>query len=260
VEIVIAPDVTSAGRLAADAIAPLVAERPAAVIGVATGSTPQPIYAELAARAARGEVDMSQVTICQLDEYVGLPAGHPESYRAVVKREVLDPLGIAEEQFHSIDGSAADITAECAAYEEGLAKLGGVDLQLLGIGTDGHIGFNEPGSSFGSRTRIKTLTERTRSDNARFFADADEVPRHVITQGIGTISEARHLILVAGGEGKAEAVALACEGPVTARMPASALQLHPHATVIVDEGAASRLKEIDYYRSAYATKPDWQGI
>lgn len=136
-----------------------------------------------------------------------------------------------------------------------------MDLQVLGIGTDGHIGFNEPCSSLASRTRIKTLTRQTRIDNARFFdGDIEQVPHHVITQGIGTILEARHLILLATGEGKADAVAATVEGPVAAVCPASALQLHPHATVVVDEAAASKLKLADYFRHTYDNKPAWQGI
>jgi glucosamine-6-phosphate deaminase len=141
-----------------------------------------------------------------------------------------------------------------------MRDAGGVDLQLLGIGTDGHIGFNEPGSSLASRTRIKTITDQTRRDNARFFASLDDVPRHVVTQGVGTILEARHLVLLAFGPGKAEAVALAVEGPVTAMVPASALQLHPHATVVVDEAAAVRLRLADYYRETWSHKPPWQGL
>lgn len=203
---------------------------------------------------------MSRARICQLDEYVGLPAGHPESYRSVVLREVVEPLGLAEESFMGPDGTAEDIVEACAAYERTLAEAGGVDLQLLGIGTDGHIGFNEPCSSLASRTRIKTLTEQTRKDNARFFDRPEDVPHHVITQGIGTILEARHLVLLATGEAKAEAVALAVEGPLAAVVPASALQMHPHATVVVDEAAASKLKLADYFRATYAAKPAWQGL
>jgi glucosamine-6-phosphate deaminase len=159
------------------------------------------------------------------------------------------------------DGNADDITAACAAYDQGLADAGGVYLQLLGIGTDGHIGFNEPCSSLASRTRIKTLTQQTRIDNARFFDDdIDQVPHHVITQGIGTILDARHLVLLATGAGKADAVAATVEGPVSALVPASALQLHPHATVVVDEAAATGLKLADYFRATYAAKPYWQGL
>ena len=145
-------------------------------------------------------------------------------------------------------------------YEHLLAELGGVDLQLLGIGSDGHIGFNEPSSSLGSRTRIKTLTEATRRDNARFFPSLDDVPRHVVTQGLATILDARHLLLVAAGHGKAAPIARAVEGPLTSMCPASVLQLHPHATVVVDDAAAAELRLADYYRSVFAGKPDWQPL
>ncbi|MFF7636137.1 glucosamine-6-phosphate deaminase [Kitasatospora sp. NPDC008050] len=259
-EIVIVPDAAAGGELIASAIAELLTGKPDALVGVATGSTPLPIYQALAAKVRAGALDVSRARICQLDEYVGLPQGHPESYRSVVLREVLEPLGIAESAFLGPDGSAADIAAAATAYDHALAEAGGVDLQLLGIGTDGHIGFNEPCSSLASRTRIKTLTEQTRVDNARFFDSIDQVPHHVITQGIGTILEARHLVLLATGEAKAEAVAQAVEGPLSAFVPASALQLHPHATVVVDEAAASRLKLADYFRATYAAKPDWQSL
>ncbi|WP_035844857.1 glucosamine-6-phosphate deaminase [Kitasatospora azatica] len=259
-EIVIVPDAAAGGELIATAIADLLTRKPDALLGVATGSTPLPIYRALAARVQAGTLDVSRARVCQLDEYVGLPKGHPESYRSVVLREVLEPLGIGEAAFIGPDGSAADIAAAAQAYDQELAAAGGVDLQLLGIGTDGHIGFNEPCSSLASRTRIKTLTEQTRVDNARFFDSLDEVPHHVITQGIGTILEARHLVLLATGEAKAEAVAQAVEGPLSALVPASALQLHPHATVVVDEAAAAHLKLADYFRATYAAKPDWQSI
>ncbi|HEX4790135.1 MAG TPA: glucosamine-6-phosphate deaminase [Actinospica sp.] len=258
-EVVIVPDAAAGGELIAEAIAVLLARKPDALLGVATGSTPLPIYRALAARVAGG-LDVGSMRVCQLDEYVGLPAGHPESYRSVIAREVLEPLGLGLERFLGPDGTSADIPAACAAYEAALAATGGVDLQILGIGTDGHIGFNEPCSSLASRTRIKTLTPQTREDNARFFDSLDEVPHHVITQGIGTILEAGHLVLLATGAGKADAVAATVEGPLSALVPASALQLHPHATVVVDEAAAAQLKHADYFRATYAAKPAWQGI
>ncbi|NGN68894.1 glucosamine-6-phosphate deaminase [Streptomyces sp. A7024] len=260
-EVVIVPDAKAGGELIAEAMAALLRRKPDALLGVATGSTPLPIYEALTGKVQRGEVDASKARICQLDEYVGLPAGHPESYRATVLRQVVEPLGLTEASFMGPDGSASDIPAACEAYDRALAEAGGVDLQLLGIGTDGHIGFNEPCSSLASRTRIKTLTEQTLVDNARFFdGDIEQVPHHVITQGIGTIMEARHLVLLATGEGKADAVAATVEGPVAAIVPASALQLHRHATVVVDEAAASKLKLADYFRHTYANKPTWQGL
>jgi glucosamine-6-phosphate deaminase len=158
------------------------------------------------------------------------------------------------------DGSLAGIEYAGEAYERALHDAGGVDLQLLGIGTDGHIGFNEPGSSFASLTRVKTLTTQTRADNARFFDSIEDVPQHCITQGLGTILRARHLVLLAFGKGKAEAVAAAVEGPVTASLPGSAIQLHPHTTVVVDEAAATSLRFAEYYRYTFANKPAWQDL
>ena len=260
-EVVIVPNAVAGGELIAESLAALLRRKPGALLGVATGSTPLPIYEALAGKVRSGAVDASRTRVCQLDEYVGLPAGHPESYRSVVLREVVEPLGLTEERFMGPDGSAEDVQAACEAYDRALAEAGGVDVQLLGIGTDGHIGFNEPCSSLASRTRIKTLTDQTRIDNARFFDDdIDQVPHHVITQGIGTILDARHLVLLATGAGKAEAVAATVEGPVSALVPASALQLHRHATVVVDEAAAAHLKLADYFRATYAAKPHWQGL
>lgn len=260
-EVVIVPDAKAGGELIAGAVAQLIGRKPEALIGVITGSTPLPIYQALAERVRAGSVDVSKARFAQLDEYVGLPADHPESYRSVLKRECLEPLGVGLDAFMGPDGTATDVQAAADSYDRALVEAGGADLQLLGIGTDGHIGFNEPCSSLASRTRIKTLTEQTRVDNARFFdGDIDAVPHHVLTQGIGTILSARHLVLLATGEQKADAVAAAVEGPVAAVCPGSALQLHPHVTVVVDEAAASKLKLAGYFRHAYDNKPEWQGI
>ncbi|RKS69366.1 glucosamine-6-phosphate deaminase [Motilibacter peucedani] len=258
-EIVIVP-AERIGDLAAGAVVALLARKPDAVLGLATGSSPLSTYAALAERHRRGEVSFARARGFLLDEYVGLAAGHPERYREVVRRELEDSVDFAADAVQGPDGLATDVPAACADYEARIAAEGGVDLQLLGIGTDGHIGFNEPGSSLASRTRIKTLTPQTRADNARFFASPDEVPHHVLTQGLGTIREARHLVLVATGAAKAEAVHAMAEGPVSAFCPASVLQLHPHATVLVDEAAAGRLVLADYYRHTYAGKPEWQGL
>ncbi|MAP62425.1 MAG: multidrug transporter [Microbacterium sp.] len=257
-EVIIVPDARDAGELVAEAIADLVAGRPDAVLGLATGSTPLPVYQAL--RARMSGTDLSRVRGFALDEYVGLDRDHPESYRSVISREVVAPLGLDPDRVHVPDGSLSGIEHAGADYEAAIDAAGGVDLQLLGIGTDGHIGFNEPGSSFASLTRVKTLTEQTRRDNARFFDSIDEVPRHCITQGLGTILRARHLVLLAFGAGKAAAVAAAVEGPVTASLPGSAIQLHPHVTVVVDEPAAGRLAHADYYRYTYANKPAWQRL
>ena len=260
-EVVIVPDKTAGGRLVGGAIEALLTRQPAAVLGVATGSSPRPVYDDLITRYRAGTLSAGHARGFQLDEYVGLPANHPESYHAVIAREVTDRLDFAPGAVAGPDGSSADLPGACAAYERAIAEAGSIDLQLLGIGSDGHIGFNEPVSSLGSRTRLKTLTEQTRRDNARFFeGDLDAVPRHVLTQGIGTILTARHLMLVAWGTGKANAVARCVEGPVTALVPASALQLHPHVTVVVDEPAAAQLALADYYRATWAAKPAWQGL
>lgn len=260
-EVVIRPDHADLGRLAGEVVARLVGERPRAVLGVATGSSPRPVYADLVARVRAGSLDLSGVSTFSLDEYVGLPAGHPSSYRAEIRRELTDPAGIPPAQVHSPHGDAEDLPAAAAAYESLIAQSGGVDVQLLGLGSDGHIAFNEPGSSLASRTRIKTLTRRTREDNARFFdGDADAVPTHCLTQGLATILQARHVVLLAMGEGKARAVAELVEGAVSARWPATVLQWHPHVSVLIDEAAASRLELAGYYREAWANKPDWQGL
>lgn len=257
-EVVIVEDSAQAGALVAEEIARLIQSRPETVLGLATGSTPLPVYAALRTRLAG--LDVSKVRGFALDEYVGIDPSHPESYRSVITREVVEPLGLNPAQVAVPNGAVDGIQHAGADYDARIEAAGGVDLQLLGIGTDGHLGFNEPGSSFASRTRVKTLTEQTREDNARFFSSIDEVPRHCITQGLGTILEARHLVLLAFGAGKADAVAAAVEGPVAAVLPGSAIQLHPHATVVVDEAAASKLKLADYYRYTFANKPAWQGI
>lgn len=257
-EVVIVPDRAAAGALVADEMVRLVRRDPRAVWGLATGSTPVPVYDALRPRVA--DIDVSRVRGFALDEYVGLPAQHPESYRAVIEREVIEPLGLDPGEIRVPDGSLDGIEHAGDAYERALRAAGGVDLQLLGIGTDGHLGFNEPGSSFASLTRVKTLTRQTREDNARFFDGLDEVPTHCITQGLGTILRARHLVLLAFGAGKAGAIAAAVEGPVTASLPASAIQLHGHVTVVVDIAAASRLRFAEYYRDAWDRKPSWQGL
>jgi glucosamine-6-phosphate deaminase len=259
-EIVLVGNATAGGELVADAIRALIEAKPNAVLGLATGSTPLPIYRALAASLAAHPLDVSAVRGFALDEYVGLPAGHPESYRAVITRDVVEPLGLAPENIRVPNGDPATIETAGAEYEEAIAAAGGVDIQILGIGRTGHLGFNEPGSSFASVTRVKTLTAKTRADNARFFDSPDDVPMHCITQGLGTILRARHLVLLAFGAAKAHAIAAAVEGPVTSSQPGSAIQLHPHVTVVVDEAAAAELGNLDYYRYAWANKPAWQTV
>jgi glucosamine-6-phosphate deaminase len=260
VEVVIVADADGAASIVAGVIARVLRTRPAPVLGLATGSSPLAAYRLLVEEVAAGRLSFAGSSAVLLDEYVGLPPDHPEGYRAFVRRHLTDLVDLPPARLYGPDVGSADLPAACAAYDRLLAELGGVDVQLLGIGSDGHIGFNEPGSALRSRTRVKTLTSRTRADNARFFGGLDEVPHHVVTQGLGTIGEARHLVLVACGEAKAEPVAAAVEGPLTASCPASVLQLHPHATVVVDEAAAAGLRHGDYYREAYAGKPEWQTL
>ncbi len=260
-ETVILGDTDAIGRLAADEICALMARRPTGVLGLATGSSPLPVYAELVGRCAAGDVSFAQASAFTLDEYVGLAADHPQRYRTVIRDELTGRIDIDDARVHGPDGLAEDLVAAAAAYEGAIAAAGGIDLQIVGIGTDGHIGFNEPGSSLASRTRIKTLTQQTRRDNARFFdGDLATVPTHCLTQGLGTILDARHVLLVATGEEKAAAVRELVEGPVSARWPATVLQHHRHVSVLVDEAAASRLELADYYRETYRAKPPWQGL
>ena len=257
-EVVILKDAREVGRIAASAFAALLRRKPDAVLGLATGSSPLPVYDELARLHTEEGLDFSRASGFALDEYVGLAADHPESYRSVIRRDFASRVNIDPANVHAPDGAADDLEAACAAYEAAIAAAGGIDLQILGVGTDGHIGFNEPGSSLASRTRIKTLTEQTRRDNARFFSSPDEVPYHVVTEGVGTIMEARHVVLVATGAGKAEAIHALVEGPVTAMCVGSVLQFLPHASVVIDEAAASSLRLADYYRHVYDNKPDWR--
>jgi len=238
----VAADAEEVGTLAADAIGAVVADDPTAVIGVATGSSPLGTYVELGRRARAGALDFRRVTAFALDEYVGLAASDPRSYAATIEQTVTRPLGLRPENVHVPDGGAADPAAASEDYERLIARSGGVRVQVLGIGSNGHLGFNEPGSPVDSRTRMTPLSEQTRLDNARFFPRADLVPTHCITQGLGTILEAGQLVLVAQGEGKARAIARALDGPVDIDCPASVLQLHPAVTVILDRAAASLLR------------------
>ncbi len=248
--VVILPDAPSVARFAAEAVASTIAAKSNAVLGLATGSTPLGAYHRLIELSREQKLSFKDATTFNLDEYVGLGPTHPASYRRYMNENLFTQLDIPMEQTFVPIGNAANLLSECEEYERRIADAGGIDLQLLGIGTDGHIGFNEPGSSLSSRTRIKTLTEQTRRDNARFFASFDEVPTSSITMGIGTILDARSVLLLATGTGKAAAVQAAVEGSLTASIPASALQLHRAATIIVDEAAAARLERISYYRDS----------
>ena len=253
-EIIIQSSPVRAANVAASIIARLLRGKPGAVLGLATGSTPLQLYQTLIDM----QLDWSSVTTFNLDEYIGLPREHPQSYHSFMWENLFKHINITRENIHIPDGNSQDIPRTCQDYEAQIRAAGGIDIQLLGIGTDGHIGFNEPTSSLASRTRIKTLTEQTCKDNARFFGSGEQVPHHVITMGIGTIMEARMNLLLAFGENKAPAIAAAVEGPVTSVNPASILQMHPAAKVCLDEPAASQLQRADYYRWVYANKPSWQ--
>ncbi|MDO5092056.1 MAG: glucosamine-6-phosphate deaminase [Propionibacteriaceae bacterium] len=247
-EVVICPDEAQVGRAAADRVVHWLEGVSAPVLGLATGSSPLALYGELARRADAGEVDFSHATGFALDEYVGIDPAHSLSYRQTILRTVVEPLRMNPARVRVPDGVAEDLTAAAAEYDAAIQAAGGVDVQVLGIGSNGHIGFNEPTSAFDSRTRVKTLTQRTRVDNARFFEANEQVPTHCVTQGLGTIREARHIVMVATGAHKADAVAAMVEGPVAATCPASILQFHPKTLVVVDEAAAAKLRLSDYYR------------
>ncbi|SMX88602.1 glucosamine-6-phosphate deaminase [Brevibacterium linens] len=259
-EVVIADEYTLA-ELAADAIERLLRTEASPVLGLATGSSPLRIYDELTTRHKNEGLSFAHAQAFMLDEYVGIADDHPQRYRNVIDTEIATRVDFAEGAVHGPEGSADDLAAASADYERKIAEAGGIDLQILGIGSDGHIAFNEPGSSLASRTRVKSLTHQTRLDNARFFdGDVEQVPKLCLTQGLGTIMEAKHLVLVATGGNKAEAVHQMVEGPISAMWPATVLQMHPHVTVMLDDAAASRLQLGDYYRHAYENKPEWQSL
>ncbi|MEJ6012327.1 glucosamine-6-phosphate deaminase [Corynebacterium sp. H127] len=252
-EILIKQSAAEVAIHAADIMASYVT--PGAVLGLATGSTPLQMYRELISRCESGQISFAGTQAFLLDEYIGLPREHDQSYYRFIREEFTSHIDIDDAQVHSPNGLAGDIHAEGPAYDAAIAAAGGVDIQLLGIGSNGHIGFNEPASSLTSGTRVETLHPQTVKDNARFFdGEESQVPVHVLTQGLGTISKAGHLLLIATGANKAHAVRDMIEGPLSAHCPASILQLHPKATVIVDEAAAALLDNSDYYRFCAANK------
>ncbi len=253
-EIIIQETSQDAANAAASIIAKLLNDKPNAVLGLATGSTPLPLYQRL----IELKLDWSQVITFNLDEYIGLPRDHSQTYHTFMWENLFKHTNINPANVFIPDGNAADIPKFCADYEALIKSKGGIDIQVLGIGSDGHIGFNEPTSSLASRTRIKTLTQQTIKDNARFFGSEEEIPHHVITMGIGTIMEARQNILLAFGENKAQAIAEAVEGPIQAVNPATILQMHPNAKFFLDTKAASLLKRKEYYNWVYSNKPEWQ--
>jgi len=241
-KVIIVKDKEAMGKKAAALIAADMATKSPYVLGLATGSTPLPLYAELVRLYKAGKLDFSKVITFNLDEYVGLKPTHSQSYRYFMNKNLFNKININKANTFVPDGMAKDIEAHCEEYEDLIDKAGGIDFQVLGIGRNGHIGFNEPGSSLASRTRLVKLSKETIQDNSRFFRRLSDVPTKAITMGIGTILESRKIMLLATGENKADAVAKAIEGPVTASVPASALQLHPDVTFILTKDAAKNLK------------------
>ncbi|NLY30540.1 MAG: glucosamine-6-phosphate deaminase [Firmicutes bacterium] len=239
-QIKIAKDYAEMSRLAADMVSRLVESKPNAVLGLATGSTPLGLYEELVKRHRAG-LDFSQVTTFNLDEYYGLDGDHPASYNYYMWEQLFSKINIAKERVNIPNGAAADPEEECRRYEARIAAAGGIDLQILGIGHNAHIGFNEPGTPFGTTTSLVKLAPATIKANARFFEREEDVPREAISMGIKSIMQSRSIVLLANGEGKADAVAAAIQGPVTEEVPASVLQLHPDCTFILDEAAARKL-------------------
>ena len=250
-QVFIKKDYEEMSRKAADIlIAEMMKKKEKFVLGLATGNTPLGLYKEIIRRHKEEGLDFSKVITFNLDEYWGLAPDHSQSYRYFMNENLFNQINIKMENTHLPDGLAKDPQAFCEEYEKMIVEAGGIDLQVLGIGGDGHIGFNEPGSSLGSRTRIKTLTEQTIKDNSCFFKNIEEVPKYAITMGTGTITEARTCLFLASGIDKAEVVAKAIEGPITAEITASILQMHRRTIVILDEEVATKLKRKDYYKYA----------
>lgn len=254
-EIIIRDDMDVMSRQAARVVAATINAKPNAVLGLATGSTPLGLYRELVRMHKDEGLDFSQVTTFNLDEYVGLSRDDRQSYNYFMHENLFRFVNISPQNIYIPSGTTDNYAAFCDWYENRIIECGGIDLQILGIGSDGHIAFNEPSSSLGSRTRIKTLAKQTINDNARFFDNAEDVPIYAITMGVGTILEARKIILLAAGENKAGAIAATIEGPVTSMVTASALQLHADTTVYIDRAAAKDLKMIEYYEWIEAKQP-----
>jgi glucosamine-6-phosphate deaminase len=257
-EIVIQPDLDRAAWLTSRIVAHELRQNPWLVLGLATGRTMEPVYDYLVELHGEQGLDFSLCRAFNLDEYVGLAPEHPQSYRRFMDEHLFSRVNIDQRNTRVLNGLAADIPAECAAFEREIAEAGGIDVQVLGIGRDGHIGFNEPSSSLRSRTRNKTLTPETVAQNAPLFGDPALMPRHVLTMGIGTILDSKLCVMLITGSEKAEIAAKAIEGPMTAMVPASAMQLHPSCTVILDEAAAVKLRNADYYRWNWENKPEWE--
>ncbi|NOX35550.1 MAG: glucosamine-6-phosphate deaminase [Deltaproteobacteria bacterium] len=257
-EIIIRDNPQDCARVAAKIVAKYLRGKKGPVLGLATGGTPEGLYRQLISLYRAKKISFKNSTTFNLDEYVGLTHSHPQSYHRYMKEHLFDFIDIPEDKINIPDGTACDLRQTCLDYEARIKASGGIDLQVLGIGRNGHIGFNEPMGSLSSRTWIKILTENTIKDNARFFEDAGKVPRHVITMGIGTIMEARHCMVMACGWKKSQAVKAMIEGPVTAKWPASALQFHKRTTVVLDEAAASLLFHKEHYGWVEKNLLEWQ--
>lgn len=257
-EIVIQPNAEAATDLVARVIARQLRENPRLVIGLATGRTMESVYARLVRMHREEGLDFSGCRTFNLDEYVGLRGSHRNSYRHYMNHNLFLNVNVDLKNTHLPNGVADNIEAECRDYERLVAQCGGIDLQLLGVGLAGHLGFNEPVSSLRSRTRVKVLSPVTRAQNGPLFAPPDEMPRRAITMGVGTILDARRCLLLATGEDKAGIVARTIEGPITSMLSATALQFHPSCVVVLDEAAAARLQETDYYRWIFENEPQWQ--
>ncbi len=247
-KVVILKDAAEVAKYGADIFIKQIKRKPDSVLGLATGSTPVALYKELISAYQSGRVSFKNVSSFNLDEYLGLTGTHPQSYRYFMNQQLFDHIDIEKSQTAVPPGDAEDPFSACEQYEHNIKQKGGIDIQLLGIGRNGHIGFNEPSSSLMSRTRVKTLTRATIDDNARFFGPDEYQPHLSITMGIGTILESKKVVLLATGANKAEAIKATVEGPLTAACPASALQMHEHVVLVIDEAAASQLADVDFYK------------
>ncbi|GMV99693.1 MAG: glucosamine-6-phosphate deaminase [Candidatus Hydrogenedentota bacterium] len=257
-EVIIRPTQDAAEELTARIIANEIRAKPRLVLGLATGRTMEDVYAMLVRLHHEEDLDFSRVTTFNLDEYIGIPAENEHSYRYYMNKHLFNHVNIDIRNTHLPNGAAADFDHECEVYENTIRECGGIDFQLLGIGSTGHIGFNEPLSAMFSRTRAKALSPRTLEQNGPLFGGVDRMPKRAITMGVGTILEARRCVLLAVGGSKAEIIAKAVEGPVTSMISATALQLHPRCSVIVDEAAAGRLEHQEYYRWLFENEPEWE--
>lgn len=257
-EVIIRPDAASAADLVAQIIARELRAHPHLVLGLATGRTMEGVYSRLVRKHRDEALDFSLCSTFNLDEYVGLPASDPHSYRHYMNHHLFLQVNLDLRNTHLPDGMAPDLEAECAKYEQAIRRFNGIDLQLLGLGRAGHIGFNEPLSALHSRTRVKALSPLTLDQNATLFADPKAMPRRAITMGVGTILECRRCLLLATGAEKADIIAKSVEGPITAMISATALQLHARCTVVVDEAAAGKLQGADYYRWIFDNEPEWE--